>query len=144
MGKEFTFPKKDKRKPVLKDVLNNIPKENNEYYKGTYSSMYMSRNRVRTWDEPSFTIQASGRHCPIHPQAPAMEFVSKDIRKFVEGKEDLYRRFSVREAARIQTFPDNFIFHYDKIDNGYKMVGNAVPVNLAYAIAKKIKEDLYE
>ena len=106
--------------------------------------MYMSRNRVRSWDEPSFTIQAGGRHSPLHPQAPKMELVSKDIRRFVEGKEDLYRRFSVREAARIQTFPDDFKFYYKKLEDGYKMVGNAVPVNLAYAIAKEIKKDLDE
>ena len=144
LKKKFVFPDKMKNKPLLKDALKKLPKVNNEYLTGSYSSMYMSRNRVRSWDEPSFTIQASGRHAPIHPQAPKMELVKKDVRKFVEGKEELYRRFTVREAARIQTFPDNFKFYYEKLENGYKMVGNAVPVNLAYAIGKKIKEDLYE
>ena len=144
LKKDFIFPEKDKRKPVLKDALKNIPKLNNEYFEGSYSSMYMSRNRVRKYDEPSFTIQASGRHCPIHPQAPTMELVSKDVRRFKVDKEDLYRRFSVREIARIQTFPDDFKFYYNKIETGYKMIGNAVPVNLAYAIANKIREDLYE
>ena len=142
LKKEFTSPTKEKNKLVLSDVLTDIPKENNEYLEGSFSSMYMSRNRVRAYDEPSFTIQASGRHCPIHPQAPKMELIKTDMRRFVEGKEDLYRRFTVRECARIQSFPDDFIFYYDKIENGYKMVGNAVPVNLAYAIAKKIKKDL--
>jgi len=144
LKKKFLFPKKMKDKPVLKDALKNLPDLNNEYATGGFSSMYMSRNRVRSWEEPSFTIQASGRHAPLHPQAPKMELVSKDVRKFVEGKENLYRRLSVREAARIQTFPDNFEFLYENIENGYKMVGNAVPVNLAYAIAKKIREDLYD
>ncbi len=50
----------------------------------------------------------------------------------------------MRECARIQTFPDHFIFHYQYINHGYKMVGNAVPVNLAKVIAKKIYEDIYE
>jgi DNA (cytosine-5)-methyltransferase 1 len=40
----------------------------------------MSRNRVRSWDEPSFTIQAGGRHAPIHPQANKMIFVEQDKR----------------------------------------------------------------
>jgi DNA (cytosine-5)-methyltransferase 1 len=40
----------------------------------------------------------------------------------------------VREVARVQTFPDDFIFYY-------KMIGNAVPVRLAQIIASKIKED---
>jgi len=53
-------------------------------------------------------------------------------------------RLSVRECARIQTFPDDFIFYYSRIANGYKMVGNAVPVLLAQKIALKIKADLQQ
>jgi DNA (cytosine-5)-methyltransferase 1 len=104
--------------------------------------MFMSRNRVRQWHEPSFTIQAGGRHAPIHPAAPLMELVSVNKRIFKQGYEHLYRRLSIRECARIQTFPDNFKFLYNNILNGYKMIGNAVPVNLAFAIAKQIKECL--
>ena len=37
----------------------------------------MSRNRVRSWDEQGFTVQASGRQCQLHPQAPKMIFVEK-------------------------------------------------------------------
>ena len=48
----------------------------------------------------------------------------------------------MRECARIQTFPDDFIFKYENVADGYKMVGNAVPVNMAYALASKIMEDL--
>ena len=57
---------------------------NHEYMIGGFSSIYMSRNRVRSWDEPSFTIQASGRHAPIHPQANKMIKVAKDVCKFDE------------------------------------------------------------
>jgi DNA (cytosine-5)-methyltransferase 1 len=46
----------------------------------------------------------------------------------LKGKEHLYRRLSVRECARIQTFPDDFIFYYKSVVAGYKMIGNAVPV----------------
>ena len=102
----------------------------------------MSRNRVRSWNEQSFTIQAGGRHAPIHPQAPKMIFVEKNKRIFVPGMESLYRRLSVRECARIQTFPDDFIFYYNDIADGYKMVGNAVPVMLAYHVAKSIKNNI--
>ena len=52
------------------------------------------------------------------------------------------RRLSIRECARIQTFPDNHIFYYKALLAGYKMVGNAVPPNLAYFLAKKIYSDL--
>lgn len=115
---------------------------NHEYMIGGFSSIYMSRNRVRNWDEVSFTIQAGGRHAPIHPQAPKMELVCKDKRIFKPGKEHLYRRLTVRECARIQTFPDDFIFYYDKVSSGYKMVGNAVPVRLANVLAEKIINSL--
>lgn len=117
---------------------------NHEYMLGGFSSMFMSRNRVRSWDEQSFTIQAGGRHAPIHPQAPKMKFIEQNVRVFVPGKEHLYRRLSVRECARVQTFPDEFIFHYNNIAAGYKMIGNAVPVNLAKYLAIQIKAQVEE
>jgi DNA (cytosine-5)-methyltransferase 1 len=114
---------------------------NHEYMTGGFSSMFMSRNRVRNWNEVSFTIQAGGRHAPLHPQAPKMKLIAQDKRVFIKSKEKLYRRLSVRECARVQTFPDDYIFCYKNISDGYKMIGNAVPVKLAYALAKKIHED---
>lgn len=128
----------------IKNYANNgkckVP--NHEYMTGGFSTIYMSRNRVRNWDEVSFTIQAGGRHAPIHPQAPKMKFIEQNKRIFVEEKEYLYRRLSIRECARIQTFPDSHIFYYDNLAAGYKMVGNAVPCNLAYCLAKEIKKSL--
>ena len=113
---------------------------NHDYYLGPYDSKFMARNRVRGWNELSFTIQAQAKNEPLHPQAPKMVYVSPQERKFVEGKEHLYRRLSVRECARIQTFPDSFKFVYDKVTDGYKMVGNAVPPRLAYYIALSIRQ----
>ncbi|MCC7532659.1 MAG: DNA cytosine methyltransferase [Bacteroidia bacterium] len=115
---------------------------NHEYMTGGFSTIYMSRNRVRSWDEVSFTIQAGGRHAPCHPQAPKFQFVEQNLRIFVPGKENLYRRLSVRECARIQTFPDTFKFYYKNIADGYKMIGNAVPVRMANVLANKILNDL--
>jgi len=71
-----------------------------------------------------------------------MKFIEQNIRVFVPGKEHLYRRLSVRECARIQTFPNDFIFHYKKIAAGYKMIGNAVPVNLAKFLANSIMQQI--
>jgi DNA (cytosine-5)-methyltransferase 1 len=117
---------------------------NHEYMTGGFSPIYMSRNRVRSWDEVSYTIQAGGRHAPMHPQAPKMQLVEQNVRIFVPDQESLYRRLSVRECARIQTFPDNFIFYYKNVSAGYKMIGNAVPVRIANILAKKIWHDLSE
>ncbi|WP_447635336.1 DNA cytosine methyltransferase [Flavobacterium microcysteis] len=138
--KENVLPASDQNKSNYDKCL--VP--NHEYMTGSFSTIFMSRNRVRGWDEQSFTIQAGGRHAPLHPQAPKMQFVEQNKRIFVPGKEDLYRRLSVRECARIQTFPDNFIFHYNNITAGYKMIGNAVPVNLAKFLAESIRQQLLE
>lgn len=115
---------------------------NNEYFTGAYSSIFMSRNRVKSWDEQAFTVQASGRQCQLHPQAPKMEHMEKNVCRFVVGKEDLYRRMTIREIARIQGFPDTFKFIYTDTNDAYKMIGNAVPVNLAYEIGLAIKTTL--
>ena len=157
---QFQFPKPFEKKRVLKDVIwdiqaNVLPAKeknytngnackipNHEYLLGGFSSMFMSRNRVRGWDEPSFTIQAGGRHAPLHPQAPKMQFVEQNKRIFVPSHEHLYRRLSVRECARIQSFPDEHIFYYKNLTAGYKMVGNAVPPYLAYCLAKEIQKHL--
>ena len=112
---------------------------NNEYFTGSYSPIFMSRNRVKSWDEQAFTVQASGRQCQLHPQAPKMVKVGHNDCRFVEGQEHLYRRMTVREVARVQGFPDDFKFIYTNVDDAYKMIGNAVPVNLAYEIALAIK-----
>jgi DNA (cytosine-5)-methyltransferase 1 len=140
--KEAIYDLRDNAQKALdknKGNITNLDFENHEYMNGGFSTMFMSRNRVRGWDEPSFTIQAGGRHAPIHPQAPAMLKVEKDKFEFQKNKESLYRRLSVRECARVQTFPDHFKFKYNSVVDGYKMVGNAVPVNFAYALANQIK-----
>jgi DNA (cytosine-5)-methyltransferase 1 len=156
---EFPLANLNKRKVTLEDAIGNLKDNvlpakygnitngesclinNHEYMIGGFSSMFMSRNRVRSWNEVSFTIQAGGRHAPIHPQAPKMQFIEQNVREFVKGKESLYRRLSVRECARIQTFPDNFKFYYDNVVAGYKMIGNAVPIEMARILAKKIYDD---
>ena len=115
---------------------------NHDYYSGGYDAKFMARNRVRGWHELSFTIQAQAKNEPLHPQAPKMVYVSQNERRFAVGHEKEYRRLSVRECARIQTFPDHFRFIYSDVKDGYKMVGNAVPPRLAYYLALSIKDCL--
>lgn len=160
---KFTFPSPFKEKLSLKDSIWDLRNSvleareknhtngdecdtpNHEYLTGGYSTIFMSRNRVRSWNEQSYTIQAGGRHCPIHPQGPKMIKIEKNKQIFDPEYEHLYRRMSVREVARIQTYPDDFIFYYKSLLDGYKMVGNSVPVQLAYVLGCSILNqfDLY-
>ena len=110
----------------------------------------MSRNRKKSWEDQSFTIQASGRQAPQHPGGEAMEKVGHN--KWLFHGEN--RRLSIREIRRIQTFPDWFEFSYGtsqsksgkpisrnaQLDKVYKQIGNAVPVLLARAIMQPIAD----
>jgi DNA (cytosine-5)-methyltransferase 1 len=147
----FAFPEPVKRKKTLEVIRKwastarafnpkrRDPKQN-EWMEGGFSPIFLSRNRVRGWDEPSFTIQATARHAPLHPDAGKMVKVGTDKFRFAPGseKKGLVRRLSVREAAEVQTFPSSFTFEYSNIVNGYKMVGNAVPVQFAEHLANAI------
>lgn len=71
--------------------------------------------RITNWDRPSDTITATSPEIHINKK----------------------RRLSVRECARLQTFPDEFVF-YGSIEKQYRQIGNAVPVKLAQIIAEGI------
>lgn len=83
---------------------------------------------VQWWDLPSKTILAH-----IH----------KDGFQFIHPDYEQARTFTVREAARIQSFPDDFVFCGSRGDK-YKQIGNAVPCLFAEALAKAIKKALIE
>lgn len=145
--KEYNFPAPTHgagKKPfvTLQSALKNLPKPNNQdYIKENWSFFYMSRNRRAYYNEPSYTIQAMAKHAPLHPASPPMRKVKKD--KFIfTASAKKYRRLSFRECARIQTFPDNFIFN-GSLESKYRQIGNAVPPKLSTEVAKTIKI-LYE
>lgn len=160
LNKKYEFPEPLNQYRCLKDIIwdlrdSAVPSldrmtpnpetiiPNHEFLIDSFSPRFMSRNRVRSWNEPAFTVQASGRQANIHPNAPKMVKIGTDQFKFVEEYSDQYRRLSVRESARIQGFPDDFIFKYSDINDGYKMIGNAVNVEFARVLAESIKKALF-
>ncbi len=134
-GKKNEFPD-FQEKVFLKEVLVDLPYDEIEEIQHIYEKVatqksykfsfvkpgetygaFRSTNKRLKLDGFACTITKGGRY--IHPV--------------------YHRLISIREAARIQSFPDNFMFTGSK-DNMYALIGNAVPVNMAKAIATKLKE----
>lgn len=148
----FEFPEPTFESSTLRDAIGDLPMAvpagglvnapNHEYATGGWSPNFLSRQRVRSWDEPSYTIPASGRHVPLHPSASKMIPAGRDKFEFDPDSSAPYRRLSVRECARIQTFPDEHKLVYDNVTAGYLMIGNAVPVRMSRIIADALSRRL--
>jgi len=123
-------------KPVitLKDAIKDLPldtetkNDNHVWSKHKVKINGYMGNRKLEWDEPSPTIIGRGSRSGgpvIHPHP------------------SLKRRLSVRECARLQSFPDD-IFFKGCMTSGYAQVGNAVPPLLAFRIAQSVMLSLGE
>ena len=95
-------------------------------YEHEHARVFDNSYVVQWWDLPSKTILAH-----IH----------KDGFQFIHPDGNQARSFTVREAARIQSFPDDFEFAGSRGEK-YKQIGNAVPPLFAEALAKSIKKNL--
>lgn len=106
---------------TFQELLENRPDLNHEKQR-VFGNSYA----VQWWDLPSKTIIAH---------------LYKDGNQFIHPDSAQGRTFTVREAARIQSFPDDFVFEGPRTEQ-FKQIGNAVPPLLAESIAKCVKNKL--
>jgi DNA (cytosine-5)-methyltransferase 1 len=146
IGIQYKFPKPTHGMGLeaphvsIRDAISDMPEwPAGEFYEREFHWYYMSRDRRRGWDEPSKTIVANPRHMPLHPMSPVLEKLEHNVWRFAtEGRA---RRFSFREAARLQGFAKHMAF--PETDRAsllmkYTVVGNAVPPPLFHAVARAL------
>jgi DNA (cytosine-5)-methyltransferase 1 len=130
-----------------------------DYPSEPFSWWYLSRNRKRSWEGPSYAIPANWRHVPLHPASPAMSMAWSRLNdgfkqgwEFTETYDHIIghaerpvlekpRRLSWRECAAIQGFPSWFE-PQGSILSKYRQIGNATPPRLMEVLVKGlIKQD---
>jgi DNA (cytosine-5)-methyltransferase 1 len=146
LGIEYEFPEpthgemSGAAQITIRDAIGDLPEwPIGEFYDHDFHWYYMSRDRRRDWNQPSKTIVANPRHMPLHPMSPPMVRLEQD--KWTFAHEGRARRFSYREAARLQGFARNFIFPdtvSGSLNMRYTVAGNAVPPPLFEAVARAL------
>jgi DNA (cytosine-5)-methyltransferase 1 len=156
ISKTFEYPEKSKKTVVLKDVLTNVPESPGVSYSENKAAVMKLVPEGGCWVDLPKDIQESymgekslaagggkrGIARRLAMNEPSLTLTTSPCQKQTERCHPIETRpLNVREYARIQTFPDSYVFE-GSVGNQYKQIGNAVPVKLAYAMAKQIREFL--
>ena len=152
---EYRFPKAHSYKPVLRDVLLDCPDGPGVPYGEKKRKIFELVPAGGYWRDIDPAIakeymkscwdMEGGRTGILRRMSmdePSLTVLTSPSQKQTERCHPLEARpFTVRENARCQTFPDDWEF-CGNVSSQYKQVGNAVPVNLAYDIAKEIANSI--
>lgn len=145
---EYQFPEpKHSIKPTdvksawvpLKCVIDNLEIEDSKYYfsqravEGMKKAKpNMKRGLAQDLNQPCLTITSHLSKVSLNSRDPVL---------LVDPNKELYRRFTVNEAARIQSFPESFVFPVSDFQ-AYRQIGNAIPPVVMWHVARKLKEVL--
>ena len=151
--KEFTYPEKSNKTVLLKDVLTDVPQSPGATYPEAKAKVMKLVPQGGCWVDLPKDIQKTymgekglaagggkrGMARRLSMNEQCLTLTTSPCQKQTERCHPIETRpLNVREYARIQTFPDSYEFS-GSVAKQYMQIGNAVPVNLAYAMAKHIK-----
>lgn len=152
MNAEYTFPIESEYKPVLADILTDVPPSIGAEYSEKKKEIFRLVPEGGCWVDLPENIQREymgksyesgggkrGIAKRLSMSQPSLTLLCSPQQKQTERCHPIeLRPLNIREYARIQSFPDTYEFE-GSINSQYKQIGNAVPVKLAYHVGKSIK-----
>ena len=131
----------DGRQPWVKlgSVIDSLSNVEQKYYFSERAVLGMKRAKnnmkrglAQDLNEPCLTVTSHLSKASLNSRDPVL---------LVNGPKEIYRRFTPREAARIQSFPDGFKFECSDF-NAYRQIGNAIPPALMWHIAQELSDQI--